>query len=83
VGTDKLAGSSGLENMNCLVATNSQLLAGTDNSGVYLSVDGGETWTPVNSGMPDGTRVWSLAASSDSIFAGTDSGVWRVSCSGT
>ena len=76
-GTTWAADSSSLKNINCFLATNGQLLAGTDNSGVYLSIDSGATWTSFNSGMPDSTRVWSLAAGSDSIFAGTDSGVWR------
>jgi len=77
-GTSWAADSSGLENMNCFVVVNNQLFAGTDDNGVYLSVDSGETWAPVSPEMPANTRVWSLAASSDSIFAGTSSGVWRM-----
>jgi hypothetical protein len=71
------ANSSSLKNINCFVVVNNQLFAGTDDSGVYLSVDSGGTWTSVSSGMPTDTRVWSLTASSDDIFAGTSSGVWR------
>jgi hypothetical protein len=70
------AGTSGLENVNCFVVVNDQLFAGTDDNGVYLSVDGGVTWTSFSSGIPANTRVWSLAVSSDGIFAGTSSGVW-------
>jgi hypothetical protein len=70
------AGTSSLEKVNCFVVVNDQLLAGTDDNGVYLSVDGGVTWTSFSSGIPGNTRVWSLAASSDGIFAGTSSGVW-------
>jgi hypothetical protein len=80
-GTSWAADSTSPKTVNCLFAVNHQLLAGTDDSGVYLSADSGTTWTSFSSGLPDSTRVWSLAASSDSIFAGTDSGVWRVSCS--
>jgi predicted glutamine amidotransferase len=72
------ADSSGLENINCFVAVNNQLFAGTDDNGVYLSVDSGATWTSFSSGLPTNTRVWSLAVSSDGIFAGTSSGVWRI-----
>lgn len=70
-------GISGLENINCIVVVNDQLLAGTDDNGVYLSFDGGVTWTSFSSGIPGNTRVWSLAVSSDGIFAGTDKAVWR------
>jgi hypothetical protein len=79
-GVNWAADNSGLKNVNCLLAVNDLLLAGTDNNGVHLSADAGLTWTPFSSGMPDGTRVWSLAASSDKtlIFAGTSSGLWRT-----
>jgi hypothetical protein len=70
------AATSGLENVNCFVVVNDQLLAGTDDNGVYLSDDGGVTWTSFSSGIPANTRVWSLAVSSNGIFAGTSSGVW-------
>jgi hypothetical protein len=72
------ADNSSLKNINCFVVVNNQLFAGTADSGVYLSVDSGATWTSVSSGMPTNTRVWSLAASSDDIFAGTSFGVWRT-----
>ena len=77
-GTSWAADASGLANVNCFLVADDQLFAGTDSSGVYLSVDSGATWTSFNSGMPAGARIWSLAANSDSIFAGTDSGVWRT-----
>jgi hypothetical protein len=77
-GTSWAADSSNLTQVNCLLVANDQLLAGTDNSGIYLSVNSGVTWTSFNTGLPNSTRVWSLAATSDSIFAGTDSGVWHT-----
>jgi len=70
------ADNSGLKNINCLLPVNNLLFAGTDSNGVHLSADSGLTWTPFSSGMPAGTRVWSLAASGDNIFAGTSSGIW-------
>ncbi len=74
------ADSSGLENVNCLLTVNDVILAGTDDSGVFLSVDSGLTWIPFSAEMPADTRVWSLVTSSDHhfVFAGTSSGVWRA-----
>jgi hypothetical protein len=80
-GTSWAADSSGLENINCFLVVNNQLFAGTDDNGVYLSVDSGATWTFFSSELPANTRVWSLAASSGYIFAGTDSGVWLIAIS--
>jgi hypothetical protein len=79
-GSTWAADTSGLQNVNCLLVVDGQLWAGTDSSGVYLSPDSGGTWTSFSAGLPDGARVWSLAATSDSVFAGTSSGVWHVSC---
>jgi photosystem II stability/assembly factor-like uncharacterized protein len=75
-GTSWVADPSDINNVNCIVAVNEQLIAGTDGNGAYLSVDGGVTWTSLSSGMPTDTRIWSLAVSSDSIFVGTGSGIW-------
>ena len=77
-GTTWTANVSGLKNVNCLAAAGSQLLAGTDDSGVYASTDGGSSWTAASSGLPSGARVWSIATTGSSLFAGTDSGVWRM-----
>lgn len=74
--TSWAADPSVLRNVNCLVAVNKQLIAGTDDNGAYRSFDNGATWTSFSSGMPADTRIWSLSVSSDSIFAGTSSGIW-------
>ena len=76
-GTSWTADGSGLSGVNCFLALSDQLLAGTDNGGVYSSTDSGVTWTAFNNGLPAGARVWSLAATSNNVFAGTDSGIWR------
>ena len=78
-GTRWAADNSGLENVNCFVVVNDRLFAGTDDNGVHLSVDSGVTWTSFSSGIPADTRIWSMAVSGDSIFAGTSSGVWVTS----
>lgn len=80
-GTNWVADPSNLKNINCLVALSEKLIAGTDGNGAYVSVDKGVTWSSYSPGMPSGTRIWSLTASSDSIFAGTNSGIWVVGSS--
>lgn len=75
-GTSWVADPSVLKNVNCLVAVNNQLIAGTDNDGAYLSEDKGVTWTSFSTGLPDDTRIWSITVSSVGIFAGTSSGIW-------
>lgn len=77
-GTSWTANSSILKSINCLIVAGDQLFAGTDTNGVYLSADSGATWSAYNSGIPAGTRVWSMALGTDNIFAGTSSGVWRT-----
>jgi len=72
------ADTSGIENVNCFAVISDRILAGTDDNGIYLSSDNGVTWTSLSSGIPGNTRVWSLSVSSNSIFAGTDKGVWRL-----
>ncbi len=44
--------------------------------GVFLSSDNGESWILKKQGMSN-SSVWSLATTSQYIFAGTDSSVWR------
>jgi photosystem II stability/assembly factor-like uncharacterized protein len=75
-GTSWEADNSDLKNVNCFVVVNDQLFAGTDDNGAYLSIDNGVTWTSFSTGIPANTRVWSLDASTDGIFAGTSSGIW-------
>jgi len=78
-GTSWEAAPSVPKKVNCLVALNNQLIAGTEDNGAFLSVDKGLTWTSFSSGMPVDTRIWSLTASSEGIFAGTSSGIWFTS----
>ncbi|NLD98955.1 MAG: T9SS type A sorting domain-containing protein [Fibrobacter sp.] len=70
--------NSTLGNVNCILSVKKDLLAGTDTNGVYISSDGGMTWVPYNQGLPAGTRVLSLAATNGNLYAGTNSGIWRI-----
>ena len=72
------ADNSGLKNINCFLTSYDLLFAGTDSNGVYLSSDSGQTWIEVNYGLPENTRIWSLAENDNNIFAGTGEGIWKV-----
>lgn len=46
-------------------------------STIFRSTDAGKRWTPVNSGLTD-RRIYKLAAIGDTVFAGTDKGLYRL-----
>jgi hypothetical protein len=63
--------------INALAVSGSDVFAGTDSGGVFLSTNNGTSWTAVNSGLMN-SRVYSFSMSEGNIFAGTDGGgVWR------
>ena len=47
------------------------------NRGVFRSTDVGKHWRPVNSGLT-GRRIYKLAAIGDTVFVGTDRGLYRL-----
>jgi hypothetical protein len=57
------------------------LFAGTDGGGVYLSTNYGTNWIRVNDGLTDG-YVNALAVCGTNLFAGTYTGVFRSTNSG-
>src|SRR5215510_13117564 len=63
--------------INCLLSDGPNLFAGTSVSGVFRSTNQGESWTPINAGLPL-IGVQSLAAVGTNIFAGTTSGAFRL-----
>ena len=56
--------------ITCLAVSGTNIFAGTNGSGVYLSTDNGTTWSPVNSGLTN-TEVRALAVKGTDIYAGT------------
>jgi hypothetical protein len=56
----------------------SVLYAGTDREGVFRSVDRGESWSPINSGLPN-LKIMSLAIdrARGLLLAGTQDGIYR------
>ena len=56
-----------------LAVSGTNLFAGTENGGVFLSTNNGTSWTPVNSGLTN-TYVLSLGVSGTNLIAGTAMG---------
>jgi hypothetical protein len=76
-----------LDNVSVLSLTinNNNIFAGVaiwswSHGGVFLSSDNGDSWILKKQGMSN-CSVWSLATTSQYIFAGTDSSVWQRSIS--
>ena len=46
--------------------------------GIFQSIDAGQRWTPLNNGLT-GKRVYKVAAMGDTLFAGTNQGLYRLS----
>jgi photosystem II stability/assembly factor-like uncharacterized protein len=57
-----------------------RLYVGTNGLSVWTSLDLGETLTRMGSGMGlySGSQVWALAARKGELFAGTNSGIYRL-----
>ena len=56
-------------------------LAGTYGGGVFVSINGGESWKPVNMGLSN-KNIYSLIVSGTNVFAGTSDGVFVSSNDG-
>ena len=63
-------------NVRALAVSGTNLFAGTDGGGVFLSTNNGTSWTAFNIGLTN-TVVNALAVSGTNLFAGTNDGVWR------
>ena len=48
--------------------------------GIFQSTDAGQRWTPLNDGLT-GKRVYKVAAIGDTLFAGTNQGLYRLGSS--
>jgi len=61
------------------------IFAGTQIYGIYLSVDDGTSWMPINYGLGGypslSLNIYSLGINNSYIFAGTGNGLWRRSLS--
>jgi hypothetical protein len=73
--------------VNCFAAVGTNLFAGTQLSGVYLSTDSGISWRPQSNGLPTGyCPIQCFAVSGTNLFAGlgnvSPNGVFRSTDSG-
>jgi hypothetical protein len=89
-GTSRTVSTLRGEDISCLVASGTNLFAGTAGGHVYLSTNTGTFWTAVDSGLPYPNQpVFSLAISGTNLFAGTGywgepgGGVFRSTDNGT
>ena len=67
-----------------LAENNNNLFAGTYGGGIYISIDNGGYWYEINTGFPNNgylTYVFSIFINDSTIFAGTETGVWKRSLS--
>lgn len=69
-------GLTNLSVVSLLLWKGAYLFASTTGGGVFSSSDSGLNWHDVSSGLPD-TTVNSLFAIGDTIYAGTDAGMWE------
>ena len=69
------------EAVNAFAVNGSYSFAGTDTSGVLISTDNGANWQIIS--IPDmSKRVFSLAVMENSLYAGTDMGIYRTPSNG-
>jgi hypothetical protein len=67
-----MAGST-LASVRAVYVTGDALFAGTQTGGVFRSMDKGDTWQAVNSGLPS-VAVFSFAMSGKKLYAGIENG---------
>lgn len=78
--------ASGQQQTRSMTSESGALYAVTFPTGVKKSTNGGSTWTPVNTGLPQNGGnyfVESIGRKGSSLFAGTQSGIYRSDNGGT
>lgn len=64
--------------ISCFANSGTDLYAGTDFGGIFLTTNNGQSWRPVNNGLKN-TSISSIAVLGTKIFAGTSGGGLYVS----
>jgi hypothetical protein len=67
--------NNGSLSIRSLFTSNQYILAGTDDR-IYISNNGGASWNPAGSGMPDNTSVRAIVTASSFLFAATNRGMY-------
>jgi len=57
--------------INCIDVSGSNIFAGTEFGGIYISANNGISWYAVNNGLPPVVAVRKLAVNGNNIFAAT------------
>jgi photosystem II stability/assembly factor-like uncharacterized protein len=65
----------------CIAVIDTNIFAGTDGDGVFLSTDGAENWKAINTGLSDSV-VYSFAVNGTILFAATQNAVFYTVDSG-
>ncbi len=66
-----------------LASNGATLFAGSYNNGIFISHNNGITWTPSTMGLPENIRVTRFAVYEQTVFAGTEDGVFKTTDNGT
>jgi photosystem II stability/assembly factor-like uncharacterized protein len=76
--------NAGIEggSITALSANGTTLFAGTNNGGVYRSMNNGDEWTAINTGLGD-YSITSIFQRGELIFAGTQTGLYRSENNGS
>ncbi len=68
-------------NITCFAVSGTDLYAGTFNDGIFLSTNGGASWSQVNNGLTN-LFVHTIAVSGTHVFAGTNGGLFLSTSNG-
>jgi hypothetical protein len=71
------------DGVNCLTTDGSNIFAGSNNKGMFLTTNSGSSWAAVNTGLPANTSIKTIAISGSNIFAGTNGGLFLSSNNGS
>ncbi len=69
--------------VTCFVQRDADVLAGTDEGGIYCSCDNGVNWKQINPGKHSYYDITALHVNGKYVYAGTSSGIYRFAFDGS